>query len=427
MPNDIAVSKQQSDADDAGRFLRMSAMRTASAAIVAAALLFGGSDVAANPPPSTPATPVDLGSAAPPLTGLIGRVENFGERNAVRMVSKLAGGGGIRYVQLGDSHTAADFMTDAIRTRMFADAGRGGLGWATPVNVPGQRIARVTVTGTDFRLVNSRDAGSDDYPLGGMYATASTPGAAITVAAWTGSPVQTVDVLLRQAPGDRPVVIEGADGTKQQLSKSIRDGAWHTVRFRAQLPFTLRSRGARTDVGGWWLSSKNGAHVSALGINGSTLSQWSRWRAGWMEDLSAAQPDVIALSYGTNEAFSATFDGDAFRQELTHAVEGLRTRFPNAAILIVGAPETLKSKAGDCGIRPEPLDAIQTIQREVASAQRTLYWDWQRAMGGRCAMTQWIRNGLGNPDGVHFTAEGYQRLGEDLYQGLTRPVASSAH
>jgi lysophospholipase L1-like esterase len=61
---------------------------------------------------------------------------------------------------------------------------------------------------------------------------------------------------------------------------------------------------------------------------------------------------------------------------------------------------------------------VQRIQKEVASQRKTLFWDWQQAMGGHCSMKRWIGRGLGRGDGVHFTAAGYAQLGDDLYQGL---------
>jgi predicted glycosyltransferase len=52
------------------------------------------------------------------------------------------------------------------------------------------------------------------------------------------------------------------------------------------------------------------------------------------------------------------------------------------AIMIVSAPESLKNIAGQCGIRPIKLTAIQNVQYQVAQQKHTLYWNWHKLWGG---------------------------------------------
>ena len=61
---------------------------------------------------------------------------------------------------------------------------------------------------------------------------------------------------------------------------------------------------------------------------------------------------------------------------------------------------------------------MQKMQQEIAQEQGAIYWSWQDAMGGKCTMNQWIAKKWAQPDGVHFTAMGYQKIGNQLAQKI---------
>jgi lysophospholipase L1-like esterase len=127
---------------------------------------------------------------------------------------------------------------------------------------------------------------------------------------------------------------------------------------------------------------------------------------------------LIIIAYGTNEAFNDNIDVDKYKNLLISKVDQIRVASPDTAIMIVSAPESLKNIAGQCGIRPIKLTAIQNVQYQVAQQKHTLYWNWQQAMGGECSMKSWINQGLGRKDGVHFSEAGYQKLGQALAEDL---------
>ncbi len=352
---------------------------------------------------------------------LSGHVADFGDPNAGSVAAKIhEPGNGFRYVQIGDSHTGGDYLTDQLRMRLQARLGDGGDGWAMPMRVPGQRLARVLYDVNGWELINSRKSGPADYPFGGLIAQVASNDATLTIKPRQGNPQETITAIIRQGAHDAPLAVSDADGQQQLLRSPVADGRWHSASFSARLPVTVLARNSRdTAIGGWWLSGpRAGAIVSAVGINGSEQSHWSRWRSDWMQDLEPGQPDLIAIAYGTNEGFSKTLDENLVRDDLESAIDQLRHRFPHAAILILGAPESLTSQGGSCGVRSPALNAVQRIQKDVARNRKTLFWDWQQAMGGTCSMKRWIRQGLGRGDGVHFSAGGYAQLGDDLYQGL---------
>ncbi len=370
------------------------------------------------PPPLPDAGASGADTASPSL-------HDFGDPNAASVLARLRSGPGatFRYLQIGDSHTAGEFLTERLRVRLQQQIGDGGLGWVTPMSIPGQRMARISFTQSGWQLISSRTSGPGfDYPFGGFIAQPVSAFATLTLTPRYRTPRQAITLLIRQGLMDAPLTVTDVGGVQLAIKSPAPDNQWHAVTFDAELPLTISaSLSPQTAIGGWWMRNAGrggGAIVSAAGINGAEIEQWNRWRSGWMDDLAPAHPDLVALAYGTNEAFQTTLDPASLRATLIDAVTRLRQRFPGSAILIIGAPESLKSTAGQCGVRPAMLDAVQAVQREVAQQQHALYWDWQQAMGGRCSMVPWVARGLARRDGVHFSRAGYEALADDLASGL---------
>lgn len=350
--------------------------------------------------------------------------EDFGDPNGRRILNLISSGGmgsKVHFVQIGDSHTAGDFFTDRLRVRLQEELGDGGLGWAMPMFANGQRLARIGYDQSGFQLASSRTKLDEDYPVGGLIAMGSGAAGELTIKSKDGrNPIQNVAMLINQGPYDPPLILSDADGKRLEINSDIVESHWSSRKFTARLPYTLRIQGSPTTrIGGWWLSNdRPGAIVSALGINGAELSHWSRWRPGWVQDLAVGKPDIVAIAYGTNEAFRDTLSTDQFRQNLETAVDHLRQQIPGVSVLIIGAPESLASLNGPCGRRPPSLDSVQAIQRSVALQRHTLYWDWQAAMGGACSMKGWVNRGWARKDGVHFSKDGYELAADDLFRGL---------
>ncbi|MDM1757120.1 MULTISPECIES: GDSL-type esterase/lipase family protein [unclassified Acinetobacter] len=347
-------------------------------------------------------------------------LSNFNEPNTAKLNAAIQNRD-VHVVQLGDSHTAADEMTHVLRQQLQNALGDGGMGWGMPMYFSGQRMARFGYDNSGWRPVSSRTQRNDNYTLGGLNAVPQYAGATLTIKAKQVEQVQKILVSIRQAANDMPFTGIDADGKTFTLEAPVKNNHWQTVTFTAKLPFTITAQNTQNSaLGGWWAKNQNGsgAVVSALGINGAELSYWNRWSNDWQNELTAVAPNLVILAYGTNEAYNDNLDVEQARSILMDKIQKIRASSPQTAVMIVSAPESLKRTAGECGSRPIKLSAVQSMQLQVAQSMHTLYWDWQKAMGGSCSMKSWINQGLGRADGVHFSASGYQRLGRSLASDL---------
>ncbi|UTH76531.1 SGNH/GDSL hydrolase family protein [Chromobacterium sp. IIBBL 290-4] len=360
-------------------------------------------------------------------------VQDFGEPNLARLAARLSLQDGsqppVRIMQFGDSHTAADYMSGELRAQLQGRFGDAGIGWLPPLNVSGQRNALAYIRSEGWTLRNSRFDADAAYPLGGFVGVAQRVGAQLRVAPRAEEAgLWRVRVWMRQRADGQALTVDDGNGARRaQVSAS---GNWQAVEMKLRLPFSIRAETfPAPEVGGYELEKlAPGVVLDSVGSNGAEQSLWRRWGEEWGRQLGAREADLVLLAYGTNEAFDAKLDLDEYRATVQGAIRLVRAQLPQAAILLVGAPDSARRKGAvsrECAGpgRPAMLSAVQQAQRELARDNHLLYWDWEQAMGGPCSMPQWQRRQLGRPDLVHFTQAGYTRLGDDLYQGLLQRLA----
>lgn len=356
-----------------------------------------------------------------------GQLSNFQEPNTAQLVKGIQQHQ-LNVVQFGDSHTAADYMSNALRTTLQNQLGNGGMGWGMPMYFSGQRLTRFGYDNSHWQPISIRSQPNANYTLGGLLARPLTEGATLTIKAKQSEQRQKITVSIRQGAQDSDFVGVDSQGQRFSLSAPVKNNTWQLQTFEAQLPFTITApHNPQSVIGGWWAKNAtgSGAVVSALGINGAQLQSWNNWNSAWKQQLGQLKFNLIILAYGTNEAYNR-YDLEQERQILLGRIHDIREASPQSAILIVSAPESLKDKSGECGTRPAQLTQFQTMQREVATQAHTLFWDWQAAMGGSCSMKNWMERGDAARDGVHFSASGYTQLGDMLGNDILALAGQSA-
>ncbi|MBS9779573.1 MAG: hypothetical protein KGV51_03000 [Moraxellaceae bacterium] len=338
-------------------------------------------------------------------------VHDYGDKNISHLKNAYQQGN-LHILQIGDSHTAGDYFTEQLRKRLQRELGDGGLGFAYPDKLKGQRNARHGYSSSWDTDSSKHNKWGGNYPIGGVVATANSPFNRLTLTSqYYAGDTQTADIVVY---GDRGQQLTLSNRYGSKSLPLVRSG-WQTLQSSITFPTSIQAD-TGVKIGGFWLKHNSGGIVSAMGINGSTQDYWNRWRSNLAQSLAFSQADLVILAYGTNEAFRS--DASSLTTDMNNAIRNIRQGLPNASILIVGAPESLKSTKGQCGRRSTHLDSVQYQLRQTAQNNHTLYWDWQEAMGGRCSMKSWVNQGLAVRDGVHFQRAGYNRVANDLYNNL---------
>lgn len=360
-------------------------------------------------------------SVAESKTSTQSTVVDFGDPNAKQFAQRLnslaknkSSHRVIKIIQFGDSHSAADFFTGEFRTLMQQQYGDAGIGWVTPVAIKGQNHTALNWKANDWSVISSRTVSDIDFPMGGYIAKTTKDSATIQIIPKSESNRNWQVKLTFKALKNTPNLLSIYDNSDKKININylFKSNVWQTVSFVTKTPFTIKG-GLDVEIGGIWLnlSQQSGVTVSSIATNGAKQSIWQKWGTDWLKELSSSKSDLVILEYGTNESFEETLDVNTYRKSLINSIRQVRKSLPHAAILLITPPDTM----ADENSFPKSFSTIMSIQKQVAKSEKTLYWNWQTAMGGPYSIKNWQNRGLARPDLVHQTLQGYKESAKIFY------------
>jgi len=349
-------------------------------------------------------------------------------------VSEAGRPGPVHILQIGDSHTAGDRITGKVRAVLQARFGDGGRG-VLPPGVPydGYSPMQVEVTATGWAtalapLARRGDPRRAGVGLAGVQSILIQPGAELRLRQEPRDTIASVISICGQGPGRLRIeadheVWEERSFDEEETGRSceylLTDG-WPEQIVLRPLDSTLKLHDLR-------LSAVGGVAVSNLGIVGATLRDLAaRDDAVVAMQLANWRVSLIVLAFGTNEGFEEGLEGEAYEALLRGQVDRLRKLAPNASLMILGAPDALRS-GGEAGCSadgqrapPPSLAVVRDVQHRVAADLGVAFWDWHGRMGGDCSADQLALGAepLMRGDRVHFTSAGGDWIGGILASDL---------
>ncbi len=378
----------------------------------------------------------------------------------------------VHVIQIGDSHTANDYIAGALRDQLQYAFGHGGRG-VLPPGVP--------YTGFDPRLVQANQSGGwrvnlsfapppnprhpeqphlyvspPPFGIAGFRQTTDTD-ATMTLDTEAGASFTRAVVCALAEPGAGAISIS-AGGEEQlfSLAADARRPVCHTARFAApRQHLQLTTSGGPVSILSWaTFGDEGGVALSNLGVSGTQLKDLAeRDDAVIAAEFDAYQPDLIILAYGTNEGYVPHADVAAYEALLREQISRLRRLSHHTPILVLGAPDanTLRPDLYGSGgtfpvcaplsdeevqnyatlvsarspalahwYPPAGLAEIRAAQQRASEAEGAAFWDWEAREGGPCSAH---RMGLEDPklvrgDHIHYTPEGGVKIAGLLYQDL---------
>ena len=160
-----------------------------------------------------------------------------------------------------------------------------------------------------------------------------------------------------------------------------------------------------------------------MGINGAFCTTFTR--PDRISDIAALHPDLVILSFGTNESHNRRYNTLLHYRQMDELVRMLRDSLPNVPLLMTTPPGSYDSfrksrRRRTYSINPRTAIAVETMRR-FADDNGLAVWDMYEAVGGRQrACLNWQEAKLMRPDHVHYLPEGYVLQGELFYQALLK-------
>jgi len=349
-------------------------------------------------------------------------------------LARLEGGGRqpLHILQIGDSHTAADFMSGRVRDRLqsqFGVSGRGLLPPGLPYRGIRQAGFRISSTGRwDYEnSLNSRHDGP--FGIAGFNGTSRAAGAAFVIDSDTPFDRLTVSLWQRRDGGRLDVEVDGkvidrvdskGDGLRSLRYDLAVPGRQLRLLAAERRPVTLLDYGIE--------SRSPGIVYDALGVVGGTVAVIERWDSATARaQIAAREPALIVLAFGTNEGYADSINEASYASRFVAAIRALKSAAPNAAIAVIGPPDVLRAQSGcrpatlACAWSPPgALARVSAIQRSLAVSEGFYFWDWRSLMLASGGMASWADAAppLARSDRVHLTVDGYALSADGFHDAL---------
>jgi lysophospholipase L1-like esterase len=335
----------------------------------------------------------------------------------------------VRVLQFGDSHTAADMFTGALRTLFQSKWGDGGAGFSyAGYPFAGYRIhgtRRQQSVGWRVEGTHFRDLGDDAMlGMGGVSLSTDEAGSWVSLDADATS----LEVQYLTQPGGGPIEIFDGETLLGTVSTDGPSAGGHFDRAVEAGPhhFEVRTtEAAPVSLLGMTTENASGVTYEAIGLNGAEASLLLRWDEALASTYMAqVNPALIVLAYGTNEASDHTWTEESYAAMFRSLIERCRRLAPKAAILVIGPPDR-ELRAGRRGWAPfAGVDRIVAAQRTICRQMGCAYWDTRSRMGGFGSMQGWVSVQWAQADHTHFTGEGYTELAGALFMDIVQQYNS---
>ena len=163
-----------------------------------------------------------------------------------------------------------------------------------------------------------------------------------------------------------------------------------------------------------------GISVHGVGVNGASVPSYLRCD-DFERDLELIRPDLIIFGIGINDAAEKDFEKNTFKKNYDELIQILKRVNPDCALLFVTNNDSYKrvkvKKKTKYEVNPNG-KIVEEAFMEMGKQYNAAVWDQFDIMGGLKSMQDWENAGLAKKDKIHFTDEGYQLLGDLLYNAL---------
>ncbi len=335
----------------------------------------------------------------------------------------------MRILWLGDSHTAADYLTGALRARLQTRFGAAGPGFVR-IGVKPYRHTQVRWSCDGPWRVEpaqpARRSQFDDgvFGLGGMRAF---PDEAPAQAAFELSPGIAHGQLHWQlwfSLGEGASFRVTLGGVSQVVSRSSSTPGVPGAGFSSlALDSGISDKLELVTLGGtprfYGLiaeGSEPGVVLDAVGVDGARLATALAWsEASFEAAVRARSPSLVAFAFGTNEAFDAD-KLEKYRPQYQAMLARVRVAAPEADCMLVAPGRQRRHGRLGAASRRDRRATTPRSPGELGCG----YVSQLEIMGGPGGYTRWAQKSpsLARGDRLHLSAKGYEVVANSIADRL---------
>ena len=148
-----------------------------------------------------------------------------------------------------------------------------------------------------------------------------------------------------------------------------------------------------------FITTNSDFEYHSLGVVGAQFTHLIQHTILWKEHMKMLNPDLLIISYGTNEAYNGNFDSNAYSKQINRFLNEIREEVPSVSILLTSPPDTRSRNR-----IPKMQNTIIESQSKIQSS----FYDLNKVMGGFGSFQPWYENDFFLKDKLHLNKAGYQ-------------------
>lgn len=320
----------------------------------------------------------------------------------------------------GDSHMAADFFPNALRSAFFTP---NAIGFAYPLQPKYQQNLKLKYTQKDFEIYNSKSLHHSkiNFPLGGIIAKARTKEAFISLNVDLEDKNFVTGFVFKSPTTQKAFKIQDNNGKIVFLSTTQKN-KWSYQNFKLSFPIQIQALEKDVSLGAYFITKeKNNLFLDTIAINGAKSDLWLSWNQKVAKkELELLSNQLIILAYGSNDALFKGFEKQNFKNNLKKWIKILKSYNKNAVIMLISPPTVVQKQGKSYKLAPD-FFAIRKALYEVAKEEKALLFDMHQFMQDSGGKNKWIEKKLSLND-VHLSIKGYELMAKKLLEDFKKII-----
>ena len=179
------------------------------------------------------------------------------------------------------------------------------------------------------------------------------------------------------------------------------------------IPVTYQTSGIARETG------SSGVVYHILGVNGATCQSFST--PEHIRQIADLHPDLVILSFGTNEAHGRRYNASEHTTAMNYLIEELKASCPDVAFLMTTPPGAYVRNGRRGKIINPRTPLVVENELKFAREHGIAIWDMYDIVGGKQrACLNWNAAKMYQRDKIHFTHEGYTLQGLLLHEAFIK-------
>jgi len=156
-----------------------------------------------------------------------------------------------------------------------------------------------------------------------------------------------------------------------------------------------------------------GVVYNSIGVNGASTTSYLKCEL-FEQHMQVLNPDVVFFGIGINDAHGSGFTKENFMRNYNKIIEQIKRVNPATFFVFLTNNDSYgyNKKLNTNGL------IIQEAMYELAKKHNGAVWDMFQVMGALKSANIWMARGLLKRDRIHFTREGYNLIGDLLFNAL---------